>query len=48
VMYVTLERARERKAEATAMQAAERSSAPGSEPAAGKDVALPAPPAGTV
>jgi hypothetical protein len=38
VTYVTLERARERKAMAAATEAAERSSAPGSAPAAGKGV----------
>ena len=38
VTYVTLERARERKAMAAATRATERPAAPGSAPAAGKDV----------
>jgi len=41
VTYVTLERARERKAEEAAKEAAERRAAAGSAPAAGKGVELP-------
>jgi hypothetical protein len=41
VTYVTLERARERKAEEAVKKAAERRAAAGSSPAAGKDVELP-------
>jgi hypothetical protein len=44
VMYVTLERARERKAKAAAMHAVERPSASGSAMPAGKSVEPPAPP----
>jgi len=44
VMYVTVDRARERKARAASTEAAERPSAPGRATAAGKDVAPPGPP----
>jgi hypothetical protein len=44
VMYVTLERARERKAEAVAARAAERPSASGNAPATGKDAEPSGPP----
>jgi hypothetical protein len=44
VMYVTIERAREHKAQAAAARSAERPSAPGGAPVAGKGVAPSGPP----